>query len=108
MMYGLKNDIENVENIFKIRSLDSASTDPSPWREVTMHAGIASLSNLSDKIGAGHTVPDVKDLGLKDAVFLLENMGLRVSATGRGKVTSQSISPNAGFNKGQTIKLELN
>lgn len=108
MMYGLKNDIENVENIFKIRSFDSASTDPSPWREVTMHAGIASLSNLSDKIGAGHTVPDVKDLGLKDAVFLLENMGLRVSATGRGKVTSQSISPNAGFNKGQTIKLELN
>ena len=47
-------------------------------------------------------------MGLKDAVYLLENMGLKVSAAGRGKVIYQSLAENTAFNKGETIKLQLN
>ena len=107
-IYGLKSDIESVQDIFKIKTIDSAAEGNSPWREITMHAGLASLSDSPAKISNGSQVPDVTDLGLKDAVYLLENMGLKVSAIGRGKVISQSISPKTFFNKGQTIKLELN
>jgi cell division protein FtsI (penicillin-binding protein 3) len=47
-------------------------------------------------------------MGLKDAVYLLENMGLKVSASGRGKVIYQSLAQNTTFNKGELIKIQLN
>ncbi len=52
-------------------------------------------------------VPNVSDMGLKDAVFLLENSGLRVAVNGRGTVRGQSIEPGSNFMKGQTIHLVM-
>ena len=54
------------------------------------------------------TVPDVKGMGLKDALYLLETMDLRVAAKGRGKVKTQSMAPGTALAKNQTIMLELN
>jgi cell division protein FtsI (penicillin-binding protein 3) len=45
---------------------------------------------------------------LKDAIYLMENKGLKVMATGRGRVLSQSLPAGAAFKKGQTIALFLN
>jgi cell division protein FtsI (penicillin-binding protein 3) len=53
-------------------------------------------------------VPDVKGMGLKDALYLLETMDLRVSAKGRGKVKTQSIPPGSALQKKETIVIELN
>jgi len=50
----------------------------------------------------------VTGLGLKDALYLLENMGLKVAAKGKGKVVYQSIAQNTDFHKGQSINLQLN
>jgi len=52
-------------------------------------------------------MPNVKGMGLKDALFLLENMGLKVSVKGRGKIVSQSIVAGTGLAKGITVMLEL-
>jgi len=52
-------------------------------------------------------VPSVKGMGLKDAVYLLESLGLRVSFSGKGRVVSQSVAPGARINKGQSIFLTL-
>lgn len=52
-------------------------------------------------------VPSVVGMGAKDAVFLLENVGLRVSMSGLGRVASQSISPGQRAVKGQTVSLTL-
>ncbi|MFY0599140.1 MAG: transpeptidase family protein [Cyclobacteriaceae bacterium] len=52
-------------------------------------------------------VPDVKGMTLRDAIYILENVGLKVDADGRGRVSLQSISPGAKFSHGATIKLEL-
>ena len=54
------------------------------------------------------TMPDVKGMGLKDAVYLLENMELRVMARGIGKVSQQSLAAGEPIQNGQTITLELN
>ena len=53
------------------------------------------------------TVPDVKGMGLKDALYLLENAGLRVVIKGAGKVTAQSLPGGAAIGKEQTIVIEL-
>lgn len=52
-------------------------------------------------------VPNVLDMGLKDAVYLLESSGLKVMVEGRGTVRSQSILPGAVIKNGQTIKLTM-
>lgn len=52
-------------------------------------------------------VPNVMNMGARDAVFLLGNGGLKVSISGRGKVVSQSITPGSLYNRGQSIGLVL-
>ena len=52
-------------------------------------------------------VPDVKGMGAKDAVFLLESRGLRVRIEGVGRVVSQSLPPHSKSKKGQTIHIKL-
>lgn len=102
--YGLKKDVKNILEEFKYNQTDSANGKWALGFLQDNNAKIISenISELSKKI------PDVKGMGLKDAVFVLENMGLKVSATGRGKVIYQSLAENTAFNKGETIKIQLN
>lgn len=52
-------------------------------------------------------VPNVVAMGLKDAVYLLENMGLTVEVSGRGSVRQQSLAPGTRVRRGDIIKLEM-
>ena len=52
-------------------------------------------------------MPNVKGMGLKDAIYLLENMGLKVQVKGRGKVMTQSITPGTALIKNNVVLLEL-
>lgn len=52
-------------------------------------------------------VPDVRGMTFRDALFLLENLGLEVEAKGIGRVVKQSLYPGQNFKSGYTIKLEL-
>ncbi|MDP4210446.1 MAG: penicillin-binding protein [Bacteroidota bacterium] len=52
-------------------------------------------------------VPNVVDMGLRDALFLLENAGLKVVVKGRGRITAQSIMPGTRIKTGETIYLTL-
>ncbi len=53
-------------------------------------------------------VPNVKNTGAKDAVFILENLGLNVSIKGRGRVVYQSLKSGTKIKKGTKINLVLN
>jgi cell division protein FtsI (penicillin-binding protein 3) len=52
-------------------------------------------------------VPDVRGMGASDAIFILENAGLRVKIKGVGKVKKQSMSPGSGFSRGAYVYLTL-
>jgi cell division protein FtsI (penicillin-binding protein 3) len=52
-------------------------------------------------------VPNVVDMGLRDAMFLLENAGLRVIVRGSGKVVHQSITPGVRVKHGDYIVLDM-
>jgi cell division protein FtsI (penicillin-binding protein 3) len=54
----------------------------------------------------GQLMPDVRGMGLRDALFILENRGIKVSIQGIGRVRAQSINPGTKLN-GQTIELTL-
>lgn len=52
-------------------------------------------------------VPNVYGMGAKDALYLLEKVGLKVNVTGSGKVVSQSYGAGQKIVKGRTISLVL-
>jgi cell division protein FtsI (penicillin-binding protein 3) len=52
-------------------------------------------------------MPNVKGLGAKDAVYMLEACGLRVRLSGTGKVHSQSIPHGSAVKNGQTVYITL-
>ena len=52
-------------------------------------------------------VPDVTGLGLKDAMFIIENSGLRCRYTGTGHVISQTPFAGAKATEGSAITLTL-
>ena len=52
-------------------------------------------------------VPDVTGMTFRDAIFLLEKSGLRVSYEGKGRVAGQSLSPGTRISKGSKIYLRL-
>jgi len=52
-------------------------------------------------------VPNVKEMGLKDAVYLLEKEGMVVRVRGRGKVVEQSVLPGSIIHPGSQITLTM-
>ncbi|MDZ4715919.1 MAG: penicillin-binding protein [Cytophagales bacterium] len=52
-------------------------------------------------------VPDVHGMTLRDAIYLLEKNGLRVSHQGKGRVEEQSMSPGTRISKGSRIYIRL-
>jgi cell division protein FtsI (penicillin-binding protein 3) len=52
-------------------------------------------------------MPNLKDMSVKDAVYILENMGAKVTVQGKGKITDQSIKPGEKIFKGSYVKIYL-
>ncbi|MFZ1331816.1 MAG: penicillin-binding transpeptidase domain-containing protein, partial [Flavobacteriales bacterium] len=79
----------------------------SEW--ATTQAGDSSVTLLSRGIptGAMGLVPNVLGMGLKDAIYILENRGLRVRFEGSGMVKRQSLPPGTKATNGSMIVIEL-
>lgn len=63
---------------------------------------------ISGQVITMRKMPVLKGMGLKDAVYLCENLGLKVVIKGRGKVAEQSISAGQNIAKGQAVNILLN
>lgn len=101
---GMKKDLNQIFGVFNYKETDATSAGS--WRGTVLQDRKATLAPKNFE-KSSHTVPDVRGMGLKDALYLLENMGLKVSASGKGKVVYQSLAQNSGFNKGESIKIQL-
>jgi len=65
-----------------------------------------SVSMVPAKINE-NLIPNVKGMAVEDAIYLLENMGLKVTVSGKGVVKWQSVAPGQSVIKGKTVKLQL-
>ncbi|MBC7904740.1 MAG: transpeptidase family protein [Gemmatimonadaceae bacterium] len=100
---GQTKELKSILSEIQMTFLDSnKQTD---WSSIysSDFKAVVSKKNVSEK-----SMPDVKGMSLKDALYLLESMNLKVSAKGRGRVASQSIEPGLSLSKNQTITIELN
>ncbi len=99
---GYKDELEEIYNELNI-PIDSASSN-SEWA-VSVKAD--SAVRLKTRIIKENVIPNVKGMGIKDAIYVLENLGLKVKIEGRGFVRSQSVLPGTRVTKGREIILKL-
>ena len=106
---GFTSDIKNVYRTMNINYSDSTTQDnlpagPASWSNVyaANYQPVVKTNDVRQQV-----MPNVRGMGLKDAIYLLENMGVKISAKGKGRIISQSVAPGTTLAKGITILLEL-
>ena len=103
---GMKNELHSIFSYLNMASIDSASSGY--WRTMQLKNNTVALNAASYNDSRIPVTPDVTGMGLKDAVYLLENKGFKTAVSGRGRVINQSIAAGTNFTKGQKISLVLN
>lgn len=99
---GLFTDIRKVLSTLNIQF--SQAMGGGSWvRSDTSERNIEIRSMATPK----GTIPDVKGMGARDAVYLLENTGVKVKLSGSGKVVSQSLTPGSRAIRGSYVSLQL-
>jgi cell division protein FtsI (penicillin-binding protein 3) len=96
---------QTVRRLLDRLSMDYAVDSRSDWVTGTVDSTGLRLTRVAET-DAG-AMPDVQGLGLRDALFLLEERGLTVRFTGRGAVVHQSLEPGTPVRPGQSVMLEL-
>jgi cell division protein FtsI (penicillin-binding protein 3) len=105
--YGYPKELVAIFGFLKIPFIDSAASDN--IRRADMKNNFSYLNTpLNSSASSGSVTPNVVGMGLKDAVYLLENNGLKVIVSGRGRVMNQSLVAGTTYKKAQTISLILN
>ena len=100
---GNTKEIKAILDEFGMVYKDSANKQP--W-SVVMEAGQKSV--IKPALAGKVQMPDVRNMTLKDALYLLEAKGLKVTAKGKGKVLMQDIAPGSNISKTTTVTLLLN
>ena len=98
-------DIAQVRRVADRLSPRASFESRTGWGRVA----VDSLSNvvITSLPGDRGVMPDVRGMGLKDALFVLESRGLKVRFSGRGAVTQQSITAGARIAPGTAVVITL-
>ncbi len=99
---GDATDIRNIYRALNMPYVDSVKDNT--WGSVYGGAGqpVLRANNVRRQL-----MPNVKGMGLKDALYMLESMGVKVNVKGSGKIVSQSVPAGAALAKNITVTLEL-
>jgi len=98
---GQSQATKKVYNAFGVKALYAAKSEY--FNSVDTNNGVAYEENTPVK----GVMPNVNGMGLKDAMFLLGNVGLKARVKGSGKVISQSIQAGSKIGKGLMVEILL-
>jgi cell division protein FtsI (penicillin-binding protein 3) len=99
---GYRTDINEVLKNIDVHYRRTADND---WVATRENGDTVRLADI--KLSKG-LVPDVRGMSLRDAIYLLENSGIRVRYNGRGRVLRQSPEHGARYYEGSVVSLEMN
>ncbi|MCJ7820621.1 MAG: PASTA domain-containing protein, partial [Bacteroidales bacterium] len=98
---GYYDDINGTLKELKIRA---KRTSDGKWVRTRESGDTLSIVDMALTPGL---MPNVMGMGMRDAFYLIENSGMRVRYTGRGRVVRQSLQPGARVVNGGTVLIEL-
>lgn len=95
---------DDLQTVMEKLNIAYESTESAEW---------VRAQRSGDKVGWQEStasfeyIPDVRGMTMRDAIFLLENRGLRVNYQGNGRVLKQSQQPGNKVIKGSKVDLQL-
>ncbi|MEP2024545.1 MAG: penicillin-binding protein [Reichenbachiella sp.] len=95
---------EDLSLICNTIGISNHLTEESDWVKARINNNSIDWSKLDTKESV---VPDVRGMTLRDALYLLENKKLKVTYSGSGRVTQQSVVPGSNTNNANQINLTL-
>ncbi|MDG2342072.1 MAG: penicillin-binding protein [Cytophagales bacterium] len=98
---GYRQDLVYLSNNL---SLSNHSVSDSEWVRTKLIDNSIYWESINSK---NHLVPNVVGMTLKDAIYILESRGLKVSFAGRGRVRKQNISPGKLIKNYKSISISL-
>lgn len=101
---GNRQDIKFVLNKLGISSHQISGSAETEWVRATADVQSVDLKEIQTNTAL---IPDVSGMGLRDAVYLLENRGVKVIVEGFGSVSFQSLPAGSRIVKGSIIYLRL-
>ncbi len=99
--------VEDANNVLANFDINRIVTDEQWMVATTTNTEVSLEVRKIERDLRNGNMPDLRGMGIQDAIYLLESYGLVVEITGSGSVQSQSISKGDKFFKGSLIKLEL-
>jgi cell division protein FtsI (penicillin-binding protein 3) len=100
---GFTQDVRTVLEQINLKPVDSANKNG--WATLANNQYKMVLKNIPVE---KNKVPDVRNKTLKDALYELENLDMKVIVKGRGKIVAQDVLPGTPLRKNQIITLLLN
>ncbi|GAB2954035.1 penicillin-binding protein [Hymenobacter coalescens] len=102
---GMQEDLQLVCSRLGV-SNHSAGTSADDWVRADTQQGIRALQWQPLPLRRGR-MPSVAGLSRRDALYMLENRGLRVRTVGTGRVARQSVPAGTPVQRGAVVMLEL-
>jgi cell division protein FtsI (penicillin-binding protein 3) len=104
--YYYAGSTEEIKNIFYSLKMPYAdSSRDNKWSGVYRQNSQPVVKAKNEEM---KKVPDVKGMGLKDALYILETRDMKVVTRGTGRVRQQSIPAGTIVSKNQKLILDLN
>jgi cell division protein FtsI (penicillin-binding protein 3) len=103
---NFKGEISAVKTVLNKLNISSVNDSGSLGKWVAGSKRTHSVSLQSLKVTDG-VVPDLRGMGLRDALQLLQNQGMIVTSEGYGRIVMQSIEPGTKILNGLKIHLQL-
>ena len=100
---GLKTEVDRIADYFDWNILSNDVNSDLVTAISSKNKVVVKPNYYSSK----SVMPNVVQLNVRDAVYLLESMGLRVRVEGKGKVKSQSVPPGEHIWRGEEVKIAL-
>lgn len=99
--YGYMDDLKEISNTMNFH----ADPDSTTWGSITIdpEKGVSAKESIPKEA----TTPNLKGLGLRDAIYMAEKAGMKIRASGKGKVTLQTPEAGTKARQSQTISITL-
>ncbi|MDZ4839487.1 MAG: penicillin-binding protein [Bacteroidota bacterium] len=96
--------LSKLTNVYADNKKLHVNPEQNNWVSPVVQYGNIKLNAYST---VSNQVPDVLNMTLTDAVYILENAGYKVRFSGKGKVKAQFPAGNQILQKGKTIEIKL-
>ena len=96
--------LEELQQICNELGVSNHVIDNNEWVRTKINGNAVEWIKIQQK---KNTMPDVSGMTFRDALYILENEGLKIEHRGLGRVEEQSIPPGRKIEKGNLVVLTL-